>query len=282
MFYILLNVELDLEWNVDTALRFICRAGVTLALGPPEPEHRSRAADWTPDSTCHLKAARLQLGAAVRLEAGLEEAHVGDGGEEVHLPTLGALGDRLRAVRLLAGPDVPLGLGRLGLLEVDEDGEALRREEVVIDELVVGPTVLAADDDVLARGGEVGPDERELCLVKGEAQRRRLEDEEGAEECEQRAGHECGHLVLERRARHAEDAAQREGAQRQVEGRRSHLHECQQARGVLDERLWRRSAKGGSSTHRAARRGGDEAVGRRGTGGQAHQDKSVQGHGACA
>ena len=40
----------------------------------------------------------------------------------------------------------------MGLLEVDEDRQGLRGEEVVVDELVVGPTVLAADDDVLACG----------------------------------------------------------------------------------------------------------------------------------
>ena len=52
----------------------------------------------------------------MRLEARLEVANVRDGREEVHLPTLRALSDRLRAVGLLSGPDVPLVFGRLRLL----------------------------------------------------------------------------------------------------------------------------------------------------------------------
>ena len=59
----------------------------------------------------------------------------------MHLPLLRALGERVGAVGPLAGADVPLVLGRLGLLEVDQDGQVHRREELPVDEAVVLPTV---------------------------------------------------------------------------------------------------------------------------------------------
>ena len=57
----------------------------------------------------------------------------------------------VRAVRHLAGPDAPLRLGRLRLLEVDEDRDVpTLGKRLVIDERVVRPPIRPADDDVLA------------------------------------------------------------------------------------------------------------------------------------
>ena len=61
-----------------------------------------------------------------------------------NLPLDRALGEGVGAVGPLAGADVPLVLRRLGLLEVDQDGQVHRREELPVDEAVVLPAVGSA------------------------------------------------------------------------------------------------------------------------------------------
>ena len=69
----------------------------------------------------------------------------------MHLSFHSAIRDGFRAVRHLAGPDAPLRLRRLRLLEVDEDGHVpALGKRLVIDERVVRPPIGPADHDILA------------------------------------------------------------------------------------------------------------------------------------
>jgi hypothetical protein len=70
-------------------------------------------------------------------------------------------------------------------LYVDEDGEVIRGEEVVVDECVVPPPVLAAHHHVLSGRRSVSLDERECVVVEGESECGGLEGEEGGKEDEE-------------------------------------------------------------------------------------------------
>jgi hypothetical protein len=55
--------------------------------------------------------------------------------------------------------------GRLRLAKVHQDGKVLRRQKVPVDKRVVLPSVLAADDHILAGRAQIGLDQGELGVL---------------------------------------------------------------------------------------------------------------------
>lgn len=76
----------------------------------------------------------------------------------------------------------------LRLLEVDEDGEALTGQEIVVHKARVLPRVLPADHDVLPGAAAVSLDQRETVLCEFEPERVRLEGHESSEGNEEQRG----------------------------------------------------------------------------------------------
>jgi hypothetical protein len=104
-----------------------------------------------------------QLAGAPSDEASLDGLRVRNAWEEVHLPLDGALLERLVAVSPLARTHVPLVRWRLNLLEVDEDGELLTREELPVHlrtSTWVGPCDRSARPVVFSFGREQGTHHR--------------------------------------------------------------------------------------------------------------------------
>ena len=104
-----------------------------------------------------------QLAGAPSDEASLDGLRVRNAWEEVHLPLDGALLERLVTVSPLARTHVPLVCGRLRLLEVDEDGELLTREEFPVhlrESTWVGPCDRSARPVVFSFGREQGTHHR--------------------------------------------------------------------------------------------------------------------------
>ena len=76
--------------------------------------------------------------------------HVSNSWEKMDLAWLRPLGDGVGRVGLFAGTYIPRILGSLRLLKIHKDRETPGREEIIVDELVVRPLVLASNDHILS------------------------------------------------------------------------------------------------------------------------------------